>query len=618
MRDPLLTNHPDSLPRPSLERVQGETHSPILIFGGTTEGRIAIDVCEQAGKRFFYSTKGSSQVVEMHHGIRISGGMSSEEIKHFCSENEVRCIVDAAHPFAENLHKAIAEAGLPVIRLQRHFPDRKKGVVYCSDWTDAVSKMSSDSIHCLLALSGVNTIAKLSGYWQHHKTIFRILNRAESIDTVQKNLFPTSNIILYNDDNTLPSLEAEKQLMQQVGCDAILTKESGDSGGFMEKVGAALELGLKVYVVEHPQLPSDWIYADGRHTLRRAIEHAVPDFFPLRTGLTTGACATAAAKAALLSLLYGEEPEETQFALPDGEHLSIPVKVVEPGKAEVIKEFSDDPDVTRGCRITAAITENPLDHSRFLQGKGVGTVTLPGLGIPVGEPAINPTPRKMILDEIQTLSDKHFDIIIEVENGEEIALKTFNPKVGVMGGISIIGTSGIVSPLSNEAFILSIRREMEVAHAIGCTEIALVSGKKAEDYVLNENENYNENESIRFIHYGNFIGDALKCASDIAFEKVTLAIMIGKAVKLAEGHLNTHSHKVTMNKAFLKDLCMNLPLGNSTQLCQQIDSITLARELWSFMPPSFFEAIRQCCLTHCKTVFPDGKLEIILICDEQQ
>lgn len=578
----------------------------LLIFGGTTEGRIAIDVCEQAGKRFFYSTKGSSQVVEMHHGIRISGGMSSEEIKHFCSENGVRCIVDAAHPFAENLHKAIAEAGLPVIRLQRHFPDRKKGVVYCSDWTDAVSKMSSDSIHCLLALSGVNTIAKLSGYWQHHKTIFRILNRAESIDTVQKNLFPTSNIILYNDDNTLPSLEAEKQLMQQVGCDAIITKESGESGGFMEKVGAALELGLKVYVVEHPQLPSDWIYADGKHTLRRAIEHAVPDFFPLRTGLTTGACATAAAKAALLSLLYGEEPEETQFALPDGEHLSIPVKVVEPGKAEVIKEFSDDPDVTRGCRITAAITENHLDHTRFLQGKGVGTVTLPGLGIPVGEPAINPTPRKMILDEIQTLSDKHFDIIIEVENGEEIALKTFNPKVGVMGGISIIGTSGIVSPLSNEAFILSIRREMEVAHAIGCTEIALVSGKKSEDRLKSAGK-----APERIIHYGNFIGESLKAAHALGFQKVTLAIMIGKAVKLAEGHLDTHSHKVQMNKDFLKTLA-----GGDE--AEKIDSITLARELWNIMSDDFFSKIKTLCQTHCKTVFPDGKLEIILICDEQQ
>lgn len=606
MRDPLLTNHPDSLPRPSLERVQGEAHSPILIFGGTTEGRIAIDVCEQAGKRFFYSTKGSSQVVEMHHGVRISGGMSSEEIKHFCSENGVRCIVDAAHPFAENLHKAIAEAGLPVIRLQRHFTDRKKGVVYCSDWTDAVSKMSSDSIHCLLALSGVNTIAKLNGYWQHHKTIFRILNRAESIDTVQKNLFPTSNIILYNDDNTLPSLEAEKQLMQQVGCDAILTKESGDSGGFMEKVGAALELGLKVYVVEHPQLPTDWIYADGRHTLRRAIEHAVPDFFPLRTGLTTGACATAAAKAALLSLLYGEEPEETQFALPDGEHLSIPVKVVEPGKAEVIKEFSDDPDVTRGCRITAAITENHLDHTRFLQGKGVGTVTLPGLGIPVGEPAINPTPRKMILDEIRALSDKHFDIIIEVENGEEIALKTFNPKVGVMGGISIIGTSGIVSPLSNEAFILSIRREMEVAHAIGCTEIALVSGKKSEDRLKSAGK-----APERIIHYGNFIGESLKAAHALGFQKVTLAIMIGKAVKLAEGHLDTHSHKVQMNKDFLKTLA-----GGDE--AEKIDSITLARELWHIMSDDFFSKIKTLCQTHCKTVFPDGKLEIILICDEQQ
>lgn len=270
---------------------------------------------------------------------------------------------------------------------------------------------------------------------------------------------------------------------------------------------------------------------------------------------------------------------------------------------------------------------------RFFGGKGVGTVTLPGLGLEVGGPAINNTPRKMITDEIRALSDDAYDVTISVENGEEIAKRTFNSKVGVVGGISIIGTSGIVSPLSNEAFVQSIRREIEVAKAIGCEHIAFVSGKKAEEKTrsilfqashLNDNTDIQEStrmasplpimgeesgERVRIIHYGNFIGEVLKIAHELEFRDVTLGIMIGKAVKLAEGHLDTHSHKVTMNKEFLKSL--------ADDDADKIDSITLARELWGIMPQSFFDKIKQKCYEHCRTVYPEGTLNIILIRDEK-
>lgn len=581
----------------------------ILIFGGTTEGRLAADVCDQSGKPFYYSTKGSMQDVEMHNGVRLTGAMSAEDIVAFCREHDVTCIVDAAHPFAENLHREIAQTGLQVVRLERSYADTLDGVTYCDDYDDAIRRMEQADVHCLLALSGANTISKLKPYWQQHRTIFRILPRAESIDVAKQNSLPDENIIFYNNDLTIPTVDSEVETMRACRCDAILTKQSGESGGFMAKVEAAQRLGISVFVVKAPRPSYPWCYVSGRHTLRRAIEHFVPEFFPLRTGLTTGACATAAAKAAVMSLLFDELPEEVSFALPDGEVLSIPVECTKRGSATVVKPDNDDPDVTKGCRITVSasrdVTQCEAQHIAFTRGEGVGMVTLPGLGIPVGEPAINPTPRRMIEQEIRALTADSLRIEVSVADGAEIARRTFNHKVGVTGGISIIGTSGIVHPLSNEAFIESIRREMQVARAVGCKQIALVSGMKSERRLR---ESLPE-ASRRYVHYGNFIGEALKAAQQSGFTDVVIGIMIGKAVKLAEGHLDTHSHKVTMNKAFLRSL--------APDQSEHIDSITMARQLWDFMPPSFFERLRGECLKHCKAVFPHN-IDISIICDNEQ
>lgn len=571
----------------------------ILIFGGTTEGRLAVDVCEQAGKRYYYSTKGDRQDVEMHYGVRLAGAMSAEDIIRFCNEHGIRCIIDAAHPFAENLHKEIARTNIPVIRIMRPEQEHIDGIVYCDGYDDAIAKMNAAGINHLLALSGANTISKLKPFWTQHHTTFRILNREESLCMARRNGLPMESIIFYNDNLQLPTIEDEMLAMQKNGCDAIITKESGSSGGYEAKVQAALKSGIKVFVVKAPSVVGHPVIVTGKHTLRRAIERMVPDFFPLKTGLTTGACATAATKAALLSLLYDEMPEEVSFALPDGEVLTIPVECNGRGTATVTKPDNDDPDVTKGCRINAHVEPNNTGDIRFLQGEGVGRVTLPGLGIPVGEPAINPTPRRTIVEEIRALSDCGYDVTISVENGRELAKRTFNNKVGVVDGISIIGTSGIVHPLSNEAFIQSIRRELEVARAIGCREIGLVAGMKSERSL--------EGTSLRCVHYGNFIGDALKAAHSLGFRSVTLAIMIGKAVKLAEGHLDTHSHKVGMNKEFL---CMLAP-----DYSERIRQITMARELLDFMPPSFYEKIKECCLRHCRTVFPDGEIIINLNTD---
>lgn len=594
----------------------------ILIFGGTTEGRTAAAVCEEAGKTFFYSTKSDIQQVELRHGVRLTGGMTAGEMHAFCKSHAISCIIDAAHPFAVNLHNAIHECSMmgtdgngcatPVIRMQRSFAEKRNDVTYCDDYADAMKKMQDAHIGCLLALCGVNTVQKLKPYWTLNRTVFRILDREESIHTARKNGICDSDIIFYNEGNSLPTTEEEKEMMMSVGCDAIITKESGASGGFNAKVDAAVALGLKVFVVKHPELPVEWTYATGRYSLRRAIEKLVPQFFPLKTGLTTGACATAAAKAATMSLLGDDGIEEVSFALPDGEILSIPVELHYKGCATVVKDMNDDPDVTKGCRITARAefpdyTEGTAQVIAFLKGKGVGTVTLPGIGIPVGGPAVNPTPRMMIMQEIKKITQRSVNITISVENGEELAKKTFNPRVGIVGGISIIGTSGIVHPLSNEAFIKSIRRELDVAWAIGCREIGLVAGMKSES-ALREKK-----PDLRCVHYGNFIGESLKAAREIGFSRVYLAIMIGKAVKLAEGHLDTHSHKVVMNKAFLMQTAMELGLDASP-----IEGITMARELWDIMPAEFFERIKSLCTEHCREVFPQGELITRLICDKQQ
>ena len=174
----------------------------------------------------------------------------------------------------------------------------------------------------------------------------------------------------------------------------------------------------------------------------------------------------------------------------------------------------------------------------------------------------------------------------------------------MVDGISIIGTSGIVSPLSNEAFISSIGRELQVARAMGCTAVGLASGKRGETALL-EHE-----PTLRVIHYGNFVGDSLRQAHELGFSRVVLGIMIGKAVKLAVGHLDTHSHKVLMNKDFLIDVAHQAGVADADVL---LAPVTMARELWALLPPAFFARLHDLCMQHCRTVFPSGTLEINIL-----
>lgn len=600
----------------------------ILIFGGTTEGRHAVSVCNEAQKEYFYSTKGEAQKIELAHGARTFGAMDEVKMCTFCKDNHIQLIVDAAHPFAENLHHNIAlvsqDLQIPVLRYERQYPEEDSAAFWFDSYEDAMQYLIDNKIDNLLALTGVNTISKLKSYWKNHNTWFRILDREESRNIVKENEYPFSQVLYYQQG------EDEKPLFEKIKPDAIITKESGESGGFSDKIEAAKSLNIPFLVVRRPKLSPTFISVFGQYGLRKQIENLVPDFFELRTGYTTGSCATAATKAALTSLLSNEEQEKVSITLPSGEQIFIPIESTiideESASTTVLKDAGDDPDVTHGRAIVSTVSLN-LEHKgvRFLQGKGVGKITLPGLGIAIGEPAINSTPRQMMKREIYKVLRHHedrlpqglktgVDVTISVPDGEELAQKTFNPRLGIVGGISIIGTSGIVKPFSSDAFIGSIKREMGVAKALGCNHVIINSGAKSERFVKQE---YSTRPDNAFIQYGNFIGEAIKAASDQGFEKITMGVMLGKAVKLAEGSLDTHSKKVVMNKEFLKEMAQEA--GCEAPVLADIDGITMARQLWEIIPKehnSFFDIVLQKCWQVCSPLFPNGKLEVFLISDE--
>ena len=625
----------------------------ILILGGTTEGRIAARTLEESGKPFYYSTKGDEQEVTMHHGIRLYGAMDELDLEHCCREHNIQLLVDAAHPFAIQLHQTVEKVAhtlnLLVIRFERIYPPRdEEHITWCDDFEDAIRQIRKEDIFTLLALTGVQSIAKLKPLWQESTCCyFRILNRENSRRLAKREGFPEKYLHYYH------AGEDERILLQQLHPEAILIKESGLSGGFNEKVEAALQEGIRIFAIRRPPMHGSFMIDNGEHGLRRMIEKHFPDFYPLRSGLTTGTCAAAAAVAAtwdIFNVQRQPRPAEFPVILPNGETIYVPVEEQElyphpscvnddwmlEADATVIKDAGDDPDVTNGMQIKANVAvpfrfDDPTpaelgadDYTVIVcGGEGVGIVTLSGLGLEVGGPAINVTPRKMIENNVKACLQRlgiskqpnPFAVTISVPGGEEIARRTFNPRLGIEGGISIIGTSGIVKPFSSEAFVDSIRKSMEVGRATGSPRIVLNSGAKSEKYVRGY---YPELPAQAFIHYGNFIGDTIKIAADLEIKAVTLGIMIGKAVKLAEGNLDTHSKQVTMNKDFLREVALSAGCGGETLAV--IEKITLARELWTLLSAEALQAfcsrLLKLCHQYCDPLLPEGGLTILLISEE--
>jgi cobalt-precorrin-5B (C1)-methyltransferase len=295
---------------------------------------------------------------------------------------------------------------------------------------------------------------------------------------------------------------------------------------------------------------------------------------PLRRGWTTGTCATAAAKAAFAALLTGEFPDPVEVTLPRGERpafaLAMTKKSEDTATAGVVKDAGDDPDVTHGALVCATVRAGaPGAGVTFKAGAGVGTVTRAGLPIPPGEPAINPVPRQMIqnaIAEVATASGRAPDAEVEISivGGEALAAKTLNGRLGIVGGLSILGTTGIVVPYSCAAWIHSIQSGIDVARAAGLTHIAGATGASSEAgaqklYALPE---------IALIDMGDFVGGMLKYLRRHPVSRVTIAGGVAKMTKLAQGFTDLHSKRGAVDLAELANVAA--AAGGSAELCTRI------------------------------------------------
>jgi len=278
----------------------------------------------------------------------------------------------------------------------------------------------------------------------------------------------------------------------------------------------------------------------------------------LRRGWTTGACATAAIKAALCRLWGGEFPDDVSITLPKGETPIFPLAHQDAGEgwaeAGITKDAGDDPDVTHGALIIARVAASN-GGVFFRAGNGVGIVTKPGLPIAPGEPAINPVPRSMmrgVVSEMATRFDRlpDVEITISVPGGEELALRTWNPRLGIVGGISILGTTGVVRPFSCSAWIASIHRGIDVARATGLRHVAGCTGATSERVV----QNLYALPDHAMLDMGDFAGGMLKYLRRNPIERITIGGGIGKISKLAQGAVDLHSSRSQVDLGALATL----------------------------------------------------------------
>jgi cobalt-precorrin-5B (C1)-methyltransferase len=277
----------------------------------------------------------------------------------------------------------------------------------------------------------------------------------------------------------------------------------------------------------------------------------------LRRGWTTGACAAAAAKAACAALLGGEFPDPVEITLPGGQKPAFALaewrRDDDGATAGIIKDAGDDPDVTHGALILVTLRRGRRESGlRFAAGPGVGTVTRAGLPVPPGEPAINPMPRRMIEQAIAEIAgdDRDFEVTVSVPGGEKIALRTLNGRLGIVGGISILGTTGIVIPYSCAAWIASIQRGIDDARAAGYDHIAGSTGSTSETAVR---KLFGLDEA-QLIDMGDFVGGMLKYLRRHPVPRVTIAGGLAKMTKLAQGLLDLHSGRGRADLARLAEL----------------------------------------------------------------
>lgn len=264
----------------------------------------------------------------------------------------------------------------------------------------------------------------------------------------------------------------------------------------------------------------------------------------LRTGFTTGTCAAGAAKAAALMLLGKAPGDKIDVTLPDGKNAQLPLEQCEAtgnyATAAIQKDGGDDPDITTGLSIYAKVTLNDGDEIHIDGGEGVGRVTLKGLKVPIGDAAINPVPREMIKVNLTTVlpKGKGADVLIYIPGGEEVARRTFNPKLGIIGGLSILGSTGIVHPMSEDALKESLRLELNILRERGFDTAIFAFGNYGISFLKSK-----KIDEKRVIKISNYIGFMLDCGMELGFQKILLVGHLGKLVKVAGGIFQTHSRK---------------------------------------------------------------------------
>ncbi len=371
-----------------------------------------------------------------------------------------------------------------------------------------------------------------------------------------------------------------------------------------------------------------WTAVPGIKRFGREKGNKVAEKKRLRTGFTTGAAAAAAAKAALMSLLSGCPPEQVEIRFLTGEKIMIPVHRLETmsttsASAVVIKDAGDDPDITHKAEIGAKVSLAPADAPEICitGGKGVGTVTKPGLEVALGKPAINSGPRQMIKESVHSafeafnLSFKHqVTVEVFVPKGETLAKKTLNSRLGILGGISILGTTGIVRPLSHDSYIATINSAISVARANGADTLVFTTGRRSERYAQGI---FTDFKPEVFIQTGDFFKAGLDgVKGHPGIRQVIYTVFFGKAVKMALGYEHTHAAK---SKLTLKRLAQwTGEITQDNNLAQQILGCNTARHAFEYIYPDYFAVLNrvgQEARGHAETFAGDGVDIRVIILD---
>ncbi len=341
----------------------------------------------------------------------------------------------------------------------------------------------------------------------------------------------------------------------------------------------------------------------------------------LRHGYTTSACAAACSIAGLQTLMTGEPVEEVTIDLPGESAVTFKMARCEINPDGVlcgtIKDAGDDPDITHGAEIQSFVSWTDETGITLEGGVGVGVVTKPGLPLEIGEPAINPVPRRLIVRALKKngadiLAKRGIRVEIRVPDGEKLAAETLNPRLGILGGISILGTTGIVKPFSLSAYRASIYIELKVARSNGVSKVALTTGSRSEQYAM---ELYPELPELAFIQVGDHIDYALKQCRRLGIESVIVSGMIGKLSKLAQGRMQTHISRGGVDFEFLGDLSREL--GASEEIIFKIRNANTAHHVQNILNhaqiPGFEEKIVKMTAKTCLEFIPElREVEILL------